>query len=46
LVKQLRTYWHRDINKLRIVLDLNFAEDYIIDQAYNETENVYCIEVR
>lgn len=46
LVKQLRTYWHRDINKLRIVLDLNFAEDYIIDQAYNETENVYCIEVK
>lgn len=46
LIKQIRTYLHRKINKLRIVLDLNPAKDYIIDQSYNPTEHLYCIEVK
>jgi len=46
LIKQIRTYFHRKINKLRIVLDLNPAKDYIIDQSYNPTEYIYCIEVK
>jgi hypothetical protein len=29
LIKQVRTYFHLDQNKLRIVLDLNFSMDYV-----------------
>jgi ketosteroid isomerase-like protein len=52
LIKQIRTYLHRDIDlhrdieKLRIVLDLNPSEDYLINQINYQTENIYCIEVR
>jgi len=46
LIKQIRTYLHRDTGKLRIVLDLNPSENYFINHIYYETENVYCIEVR
>lgn len=46
LIKQIRTYLHRDTGKLRIVLDLNPSENYFINQIYYQTENVYCIEVR
>ncbi len=46
LIKQIRTYLHRDTEKLRIVLDLNPSENYFINQIYYQTENIYCIEVR
>ena len=46
LIKQIRTYLHRDTGKLRIVLDLNPSENYFINQTYYKTENIYCIEVR
>lgn len=46
LIKQIRTHLHRDTEKLRIVLDLNPSENYIINQIYYQTENIYCIEVR
>ena len=46
LIKQIRTYLHRKINKLRIVIDLNPAKDYVIDQSYNPTEYIYCVEVK
>lgn len=44
-IKQIRTHLHRDIEKLRIVLDMNSSENYFINQTYNQKENIYCIEV-
>ncbi len=32
LIKQIRAYYHRDSEKLRVVLDLNPDRDYIITQ--------------
>lgn len=46
LVKQVRAYFHRKVGKLRIVLDLNPAEDYIVDQTFYKAENIYCITVQ
>ncbi len=46
LVKQVRAYLHRKVGKLRIVLDLNPAEDYIVDQTFYKAENIYCITVQ
>lgn len=46
LIKQIRTYLHSKIHKLRVVLDLNSAEDYIIDQTYDPKEYIYCVEIK
>ena len=46
LIRRIRTYLHRDVSKLRIVLDLNPADDYMIDQTFYKAENIYCIDVR
>ncbi|MEA1947648.1 MAG: AMIN domain-containing protein, partial [Thermodesulfobacteriota bacterium] len=46
LIKQIRTCLHRDTGKLRIVLDLKYADDYIIDQTYDRKANIYSIAVR
>lgn len=46
LIRRIRTHLHRDIGKLRIVLDLNPADDYMIDQTFYRAENIYCIAVR
>ncbi len=46
LIRRIRTYLHRNIGKLRIVLDLNPAADYMIDQTFYKAENIYCIDVR
>ncbi len=46
LIKQVRAYLHRKAGKLRIVLDLNPAEDYIVDQTFYKAENIYCITVQ
>jgi hypothetical protein len=46
LIKQIRTYLHRDTEKLRIVLDLKYADDYIIDQTYDRKANIYSIAIR
>ncbi len=45
LIKQIRTFLHHDTEKLRIVLDINSSENYSINQIYDQTENIYCIEV-
>jgi hypothetical protein len=46
LIKQIRTCLHRDTETLRIVLDLKYADDYIIDQTYDRKANIYSIAVR
>ncbi len=46
MIQQIRTYLHRDIEKLRIVLDLNPAQNYSLDQSFNTKENVFCIAVK
>ncbi|MBU0986267.1 MAG: hypothetical protein KKH68_03345 [Proteobacteria bacterium] len=45
-IRQIRTSLNRDLEKLRVFLDLNPAEDYIINQTYLKSDNIYCIEVR
>jgi len=48
LIKQIRTYLHKDENKLRIVLDLNVnpLRDYSITQLYDVKKNTYWLEIR
>jgi ketosteroid isomerase-like protein len=46
LIKTIRTYLHRNTEKLRIVLDLKPSDDYIIDQTYDRKANRYSISVR
>ena len=46
LIRRIRTYLHNNIGKLRIVLDLNPADDYMIDQTFDKAENIYCIAVK
>ena len=44
-IKQVRTHLHRDIEKLRIVLDMNPSENYSINKIYYRKENIFYIEV-
>jgi hypothetical protein len=46
LIKKIRTYLHRGTEKLRIILDLKYSDDYIIDQIYDRNTNIYSISVR
>lgn len=48
LIRQIRTYLHKDENKLRIVLDLNVNpfRDYSIAQVYDVNKNTYQLEIR
>ena len=45
LIRQIRTYLHKDTGKLRIVLDLEASEDYFVTQTYYNKGNIYCIQV-
>lgn len=46
LIKQIRTHFHHDQKKLRIVLDLTQSEDNIINKSFNKAENIFCVEVK
>jgi len=46
LVKQVRAYFHHKVGKLRIVLDLNSAKDYMVDQTFYKAENIYSLEIK
>ena len=46
LINQIRTHFHHDSKKLRIVLDLKKSEDNIINKSFNKAENIFCVEVR
>jgi hypothetical protein len=46
IVRQIRTYLHRKIHRLRIVLDLNPAADYVLDQTYDSVAYRHCIVVK
>ena len=46
LIRQIRTALHPGSRTLRIVLDLNPAENYHINQIYYEKKNIYCLEIR
>lgn len=46
LIKQIRTHFHHDVKKLRIVLDLTKSKDNIVNKSFNKAENIFCIEVR
>jgi hypothetical protein len=45
LIKQIRTHFYADTGKLRIVLDLVPALNYVTDQTYFKKENIYRIEL-
>jgi hypothetical protein len=46
LITQVRSHFHRDHNKLRIVMDLNSSMDYVAEPIYYEAEGLFCIAVR
>lgn len=46
IVKQIRTYLHRKIHKLRIVLDLSPKANYVLNQTYDSVAYRHCIEVK
>lgn len=46
LIKRIRTYYYRKTGKLRIVLDLNPADNYAVDQILYKNKNVYSISVK
>ncbi|RJQ65604.1 MAG: AMIN domain-containing protein [Desulfobacteraceae bacterium] len=48
LIRQVRTYLHKDSGKLRIVMDLNLdpTRDYPVDQYYDVNKGTYWIEIR
>ncbi len=48
LIRQVRTYLHKDSGKLRIVMDLNLdpSRDYLVDQYYDVKKSTYWIEIR
>ncbi len=46
LIKRIRTYYYRKTGKLRIVLDLNPADNYAVDQISYRAENIYSIVIK
>jgi hypothetical protein len=45
VIKQIRTYLHRDSNKLRVVLDLQPTESYKVTQTFYEASNSHVLEL-
>ena len=45
LIRQVRTHFYRDQNKLRIVLDLRPSMDYTAEPLYYKAEGIYCMAV-
>ena len=48
IIKQIRTYLHKDVRKQRIVLDLNVepSADYSVTQSHDISQHIYRIEIR
>jgi hypothetical protein len=44
-VRQVRTHFHSDQKRLRIVLDLTPSRDYTAEPLYYKAEGIYCISV-
>ena len=44
IIKQIR-FHHDDNNKLRMVIDLESAEGYRVDQVFYSKENIYCLNI-
>ena len=44
-IRQIRTFLHKTEKRLRVVLDLYPDRDYVIEQIYDMTANVYTIGV-
>jgi hypothetical protein len=44
-ITQIRSYHHRDLKKLRIVLDLKTDIDYMLSQKYDMNGNIYMVTV-
>ena len=46
LAVQIRCHFHRDIGKLRIVVDLEPSLDFVIDPMLDEDRHMLCLSVR
>ena len=44
-IQQIRTHLYKKEKKLRIVLDLNPALDFMVEPRYYEDERLYCVDV-
>lgn len=45
LIKRIRTYYSRNSETLRVVLDLNPVENYNAKPTYYKVDNKYCLEI-
>jgi len=45
IIKQIRFKHYGDVNKLRMVIDLEAAEGYMVDQFFYSKENIYCLNI-
>ncbi len=46
IIKRIRSYFYRDSNKLRIVLDLEPSKNYYTDQLFYKKDNIYSLVVK
>lgn len=44
-IRGIRTYLHRPLNKLRIVVDLTPSLDYLLGEIYDMATRTYCVEI-
>ena len=45
IIKQIRFHHYGDVNKLRMVIDLESTEGYIVDQFFYSKENIYYLNI-
>lgn len=44
-IKQIHTQLQEDTNRMRVMLVLNAADGYKVSQVFNDTENIYAVEI-
>ncbi len=45
LIRTIRSYLNRKMQRLRVVLDMKAGRDYYVDQTFREADNLYCLSV-
>lgn len=46
LAQRIRCYYHRDTRKLRIVVDLDPAFDFVVDPVFDQKRHILCLKMR
>ena len=44
-ILKVRSHWHPDSRRMRVVLDLNPIRDYTVDQSFYVSGNIFCLKV-